>query len=55
MSDPDVSLMPREDEALGVGTNRLFGLAWAGEEAVDRVEISTDSHTLPKQSPRSRM
>lgn len=33
---------PREDETLGVGTNRLFGIAWAGEEAVDRVEVSTD-------------
>jgi hypothetical protein len=25
-----------------VGTNRLFGIAWAGEEAIDRVEVSTD-------------
>jgi hypothetical protein len=24
------------------GTNRLFGVAWAGEEAVARVEVSTD-------------
>jgi hypothetical protein len=25
-----------------VGTNRLFGVAWAGENAVARVEVSTD-------------
>jgi DMSO/TMAO reductase YedYZ molybdopterin-dependent catalytic subunit len=33
---------PGDDEALGVGTNRIFGIAWAGEEAIDRVEVSTD-------------
>jgi hypothetical protein len=33
---------PHEGEVLGVGTNRLFGVAWAGEEAVARVEVSTD-------------
>jgi DMSO/TMAO reductase YedYZ molybdopterin-dependent catalytic subunit len=33
---------PLEGEALGMGTNRIFGLAWAGEEAVERVEVSTD-------------
>jgi DMSO/TMAO reductase YedYZ molybdopterin-dependent catalytic subunit len=33
---------PRAGEVLGIGTNRLFGLAWAGEEAVARVEVSTD-------------
>jgi DMSO/TMAO reductase YedYZ molybdopterin-dependent catalytic subunit len=33
---------PEEGAALGVGTNRLFGVAWAGEEAVARVEVSTD-------------
>jgi DMSO/TMAO reductase YedYZ molybdopterin-dependent catalytic subunit len=33
---------PRAGEVLGVGTNRLFGLAWAGEEAVARVEVSLD-------------
>src|SRR5436190_12205271 len=27
-------LRPRGDLALGVGPNRLFGVAWAGEEAV---------------------
>jgi DMSO/TMAO reductase YedYZ molybdopterin-dependent catalytic subunit len=33
---------PEEGAALGVGTNRLFGVAWAGEEALDRVEVSVD-------------
>jgi DMSO/TMAO reductase YedYZ molybdopterin-dependent catalytic subunit len=33
---------PEEGAALGVGTNRLFGVAWAGEEAVGDVEVSTD-------------
>jgi hypothetical protein len=27
---------------LGLGTNRVFGVAWAGEEAVAAVEVSTD-------------
>jgi len=33
---------PQPGAALGLGTNRLFGVAWAGEEAVARVEVSTD-------------
>ena len=33
---------PRAGEELGLGTNRLFGLAWAGEEAVTRVDVSSD-------------
>ncbi len=33
---------PRDGETLGIGTNRIFGFAWAGEEAVQTVEISTD-------------
>ena len=33
---------PEDEAALGVGTNRLFGVAWAGEEALDRVEVSVD-------------
>ncbi len=33
---------PHAGEVLGVGTNRLFGVAWAGTEAVARVEVSTD-------------
>lgn len=35
-------LRPGSDSVLGMGTNRVFGVAWAGEEAVARVEISTD-------------
>lgn len=35
-------LRPAEGEKLGVGGNRLFGMAWAGESAVAAVEISTD-------------
>jgi DMSO/TMAO reductase YedYZ molybdopterin-dependent catalytic subunit len=34
---------PRVDEVLGVGTNRLFGVAWAGPQTVARVEVSTDA------------
>ena len=35
-------IRPAADAVLPLGTNRLFGVAWAGEEAVARVEISTD-------------
>lgn len=35
-------LRPRTGDVLPVGENRIVGLAWAGEEAVARVEISTD-------------
>ncbi len=35
-------IRPAAGAELGVGTNRLFGVAWAGEEAVARVEVSTD-------------
>jgi DMSO/TMAO reductase YedYZ molybdopterin-dependent catalytic subunit len=35
-------IKPNEGAVLGVGTNRLFGIAWAGEEAIARVDISTD-------------
>jgi DMSO/TMAO reductase YedYZ molybdopterin-dependent catalytic subunit len=35
-------IRPHPGEALGVGTNRIFGVAWAGPEAVARVEVSTD-------------
>jgi DMSO/TMAO reductase YedYZ molybdopterin-dependent catalytic subunit len=35
-------IRPRAGETFGVGTNRLFGVAWAGQEAVARVEVSTD-------------
>ncbi len=35
-------IRPLPGAALGLGTNRLFGVAWAGEEAVRAVEVSTD-------------
>jgi DMSO/TMAO reductase YedYZ molybdopterin-dependent catalytic subunit len=35
-------IRPQPDAVLGIGTNRIFGVAWAGEEAVERVEVSTD-------------
>jgi DMSO/TMAO reductase YedYZ molybdopterin-dependent catalytic subunit len=39
-------IRPHPGEALGVGTNRLFGVAWAGPETVARVEVSTDGGQL---------
>jgi DMSO/TMAO reductase YedYZ molybdopterin-dependent catalytic subunit len=33
---------PSAGATLGLGTNRLFGVAWAGEEAVARVGVSID-------------
>jgi DMSO/TMAO reductase YedYZ molybdopterin-dependent catalytic subunit len=36
-------LRPHAGAELGLGTNRVFGVAWAGEEAVARVEVSTDA------------
>src|SRR5438132_6839471 len=39
-------IRPSADALLGLGTNRIFGVAWAGEEAVARVQVSTDGrHT----------
>jgi DMSO/TMAO reductase YedYZ molybdopterin-dependent catalytic subunit len=35
-------LRPASGAVLGLGTNRLFGVAWAGEHAVTRVDVSTD-------------
>jgi DMSO/TMAO reductase YedYZ molybdopterin-dependent catalytic subunit len=35
-------IRPRAGEALGVGTNRLFGVAWAGPHTVTQVEVSSD-------------
>jgi len=35
-------IRPAPGTVLGVGTNRVFGVAWAGEEAVAHVEVSTD-------------
>jgi DMSO/TMAO reductase YedYZ molybdopterin-dependent catalytic subunit len=42
MSVKSEIVRPRESECLGIGTNRMFGLAWAGEEAVAGVDISCD-------------
>ena len=33
---------PAPGDVLGLGGNRLFGVAWAGEDSVSRVEVSTD-------------
>ena len=35
-------IRPRTGESVGVGMNRVFGVAWAGEEPVAGVEVSTD-------------
>jgi DMSO/TMAO reductase YedYZ molybdopterin-dependent catalytic subunit len=35
-------IRPAEGEACGLGVNRVFGMAWAGEHAVAAVEVSTD-------------
>ncbi|MBY0527633.1 MAG: molybdopterin-dependent oxidoreductase [Gemmataceae bacterium] len=42
MSIKSEIIRPQPDAVLGLGTNRLFGVAWAGEEAVERVEVSID-------------
>jgi DMSO/TMAO reductase YedYZ molybdopterin-dependent catalytic subunit len=36
-------IRPRAGDVLGLGGNRLFGVAWAGEDSVSRVEVSTDA------------
>jgi DMSO/TMAO reductase YedYZ molybdopterin-dependent catalytic subunit len=38
-------IRPRGGDELGIGCNRLFGVAWAGEDPVSRVEVSTDGGT----------
>jgi hypothetical protein len=35
-------IRPQEGETLGMGMNRVFGIAWAGEDAIAHVEVSTD-------------
>ena len=35
-------IRPTADATLGIGANRMFGMAWAGEEAVEAVEVSVD-------------
>jgi DMSO/TMAO reductase YedYZ molybdopterin-dependent catalytic subunit len=50
-------IRPRAGEALGIGINRIFGLAWAGEDAVASVEISVDGgatwHAVPLSGPQA--
>jgi DMSO/TMAO reductase YedYZ molybdopterin-dependent catalytic subunit len=38
-------IRPRDGEVLGLGGNRFFGVSWAGEESVSRVDVSTDGGT----------
>jgi DMSO/TMAO reductase YedYZ molybdopterin-dependent catalytic subunit len=38
-------IRPLEQSVLGIGANRLFGMAWAGEHAVAAVEVSVDGGT----------
>jgi DMSO/TMAO reductase YedYZ molybdopterin-dependent catalytic subunit len=38
-------IRPRADDVLGLGGNRIFGVAWAGEDSVSRVEVSIDGGT----------
>jgi DMSO/TMAO reductase YedYZ molybdopterin-dependent catalytic subunit len=35
-------IRPRAGEAIALGVNRFFGVAWAGEDSVSRVDVSTD-------------
>jgi DMSO/TMAO reductase YedYZ molybdopterin-dependent catalytic subunit len=35
-------IRPRPGDVMNLGGNRLFGVAWAGEDSVDRVEVSFD-------------
>lgn len=35
-------LQPAADAVLGVGTNRISGIAWAGEDQITRVDVSSD-------------
>jgi DMSO/TMAO reductase YedYZ molybdopterin-dependent catalytic subunit len=35
-------IRPRDGDVLGLGGNRLFGVSWAGEDSVSRVEVSLD-------------
>lgn len=35
-------IRPQTNDELGIGSNRIFGMAWAGEDAVEAVEVSVD-------------
>lgn len=49
-------LRPRDGETFAVGVNRILGLAWAGEDAIAKVEISVDGgaswQPVPLEGPR---
>jgi DMSO/TMAO reductase YedYZ molybdopterin-dependent catalytic subunit len=36
-------IRPAGGDVLGLGRNRLFGVSWAGEDSVRRVEVTTDA------------
>src|SRR5262249_1167207 len=36
-------IRPRAGDVIGTGANRIFGVAWAGEDSVSRVEVSVDA------------
>jgi DMSO/TMAO reductase YedYZ molybdopterin-dependent catalytic subunit len=38
-------IRPRPGDVLGLGENRIFGVAWAGEEPVSQVQVSTNGGT----------
>ena len=38
-------VQPTDGAVLGIGGNRIFGMAWAGEHAVAAVEVSVDAGT----------
>ncbi len=50
-------IRPRPGESLGVGVNRILGLAWAGEDAISSVDISVDGgatwQPVPLAGPRA--
>jgi DMSO/TMAO reductase YedYZ molybdopterin-dependent catalytic subunit len=35
-------IRPKAGEMLGLGRNRIFGVSWAGEDSVSRVEVTSD-------------
>jgi DMSO/TMAO reductase YedYZ molybdopterin-dependent catalytic subunit len=51
-------IRPRPNDVLGVGGNRVFGVAWAGEDAVSQVQVSTDGgarwHDATLLGPQAR-
>lgn len=42
MSVKSEIVRPQDGATVGLGANRVFGVAWAGEDAVAAVEVSTD-------------